>query len=329
MTGIATDTAAAVSSGVAARSVTVCESVLRDGLQGWPAIVATDAKVALVHAIAAAGFAELDVTSFVPASVVPQFGDALEVLAAVPDRLRTRVLTVNVKGVQRVVQAHQQVRRIDACGIPFSASEAHNIANLRRDHAAHRVAVGQMVEDLLTAGIQPLVGIATAFGCPITGRIDPDTVFDIASWLHSLGVRKIMLGDTTGMADPGRAECYLRFATQEWPDTDFVAHFHDNRGCGVANALAALRGGATTVDSSLGGLGGEPSSVDQGDVGESGNVATEDLAAVLDRLGYVTGLDIGRVLSVGALLEERLGRRLHSRVMRAGPVTDPASREGR
>jgi len=236
-----------------------------------------------------------------------------------------------VKGVRRVIEAHRHARRIDSCGIPFSASEAHNIANLRRDHAAHRVAVAQMVEELQAAAIEPLVGIATAYGCPISGRVDPDTVFGLTSWLRSLGVHKIMFGDTTGMADPGRAESYYRFATQEWPDTEFVAHFHDNRGCGVANVLAAIRAGVTTVDSSLGGLGGEPSSVDQGDVGESGNVATEDLAAVLDRLGYVyvTGLDVGRVLAAGALLEETLGRRLHSRVMRAGPVADSPSGEDR
>jgi hydroxymethylglutaryl-CoA lyase len=307
---------------VTTRPVQVCESVLRDGIQGWPVFIPTSEKVRLAQAIVDAGFAEVDVTSFVPSAMVPQFADAADVLAAIPDGINTRVLTVNVRGVERVVEAHARTRNIDCCGIPFSASEPHNIANLRRNHAEHRVQVEVIVEALAAAGIRPLVAIATAYGCPIGGRVDRDEVFDIASWLHSLGVRRIMFGDTTGMADPRRAYAMFEAATSEWPDVEFIAHFHDNRGCGLANALAAVAAGAHTVDSSLGGLGGEPSSVDQGEVGESGNVATEDMVAALERTGTSTGLDLRKVLAAGALLEDVVGRRLHSRVMRAGLIED-------
>lgn len=303
-------------------AVNVCEVVLRDGIQGWPDFIETTAKIDLVRAIAAAGFAELDVTSFVPPALVPQFADSAGILAAVPEQMTTRVLTPNIKGVERVIAAHREIRTVDYCGIPFSASEPHNLANLRRSHAEHREQLKPMIAALLDAGVRPLVAIATAYGCPIVGNVSKEQVFDIFGWLYDQGVRRIMFGDTTGMADPGRATDLFTSARLEWPEAELVAHFHDNRGVGVANTLAAVAAGATSVDSSLGGLGGEPSIVDQGDVGESGNVATEDLVAVLARLGIPTGLDLDLVLEAGSLLERIVGRRLHSRVQRSGVIVD-------
>jgi len=309
------------------KGVTVCEVVLRDGIQGWSDFIPTSRKASMIQAIVRAGFRELDVTSFVPPSVVPQFADASEVLGAVPDQVTTRVLTPNLKGVQRVISASREIRAIDFCGIPFSASEPHNIANLRRTHAEHREQLKPMIAQLLETGIAPLVAVATAYGCPIAGRVNQEQVLEIAGWLHDQGVRRLMFGDTTGMADPARAQDLFSAARLEWPDTEFVAHFHDNRGVGIANTLAAINAGAGSVDSSLGGLGGEPSSVDQGDVGESGNVATEDLVAVLARLGIETGLDEELVLEAGAAMEAVVGRRLHSRVLRAGLISDEPQRE--
>ena len=307
--------------------VAVCEVVLRDGIQGWPVFIRTQQKVELVHAISDAGFREIDVTSFVPPSVVPQFSDSTEVLAAVPGGLATRVLTPNLKGVQRVVAANREVRAIDYCGIPFSASEPHNVANLRRTHAQHREQLAPMIEVLLDAGIQPLVAVATAYGCPIVGRVPEDEVLQIAGWLYERGVRRLMFGDTTGMADPDRVRHLFITAIATWPDAEFVAHFHDNRGAGIANSLAAIEAGAQGVDASLGGLGGEPSSVDQGEVSESGNVVTEDLVALLERMGVATGTDPAKVLQAGAVLEAIVGRRLHSRVMRAGLIQDRPGEE--
>jgi len=304
------------------RRIGVCEVVLRDGIQGLPDFIATSDKVDLIGAIHAAGFGELDVTAFVPSSVVPQFADAAEVIAAVPPGVATRVLAPNRKGVSRVIAAHREIRSIDFCGIPFSASEPHNVANLRRTHAEHRAQLQPMIMDLLDCGIQPLVAVATAYGCPIAGRVEKDQVLEIAGWLYAQGVRRLMFGDTTGMADPRRAHDLFVSAKAEWPDAHLVAHFHDNRGAGIANTLAAIEGGADCVDSSLGGLGGEPSAVDQGDVGDSGNVATEDLVALLARLGIDTGVDTKRVLRAGAMLETIMGRPLHSRVMRAGLIAD-------
>lgn len=298
----------------------VCEAVLRDGIQGWPTFISTASKVKILDAVAAAGVREIDVTSFVPARVVPQFADALDVLAAVPASVATRVLTVNVKGARRVIEAGSAVRTVDRCGIPYSVSEPHNLANLRRTHTEHREVVAEMVDLLGSAGIDPLLGVATAYGCPVQGRVPLDDVLAVVDWAHGIGVRTLMFGDTTGTADPRTVRELFTLTLSTWPDLHLVAHFHDNRGLGVANALTAIECGAGTVDSSLGGLGGEPASVDQGDVGESGNVATEDLVAGLGRMGRRTGIDPAAVLSAGALVEQLLGRPLHSRVQRAGLV---------
>lgn len=300
--------------------VVVCDAFLRDGIQGWPDVLPTAAKVSVVDALVASGVAEFDVTSFVPAKLVPQFADRLDVLAAVPDGVAIRVLTVNERGIDGVVDAHRSVRTIDRCGIPYSVSEPHNLANLRRNHAEHRIAVTAMVGTLLGEGIDPLLGIATAYGCPIQGRVPRGDVVDTIAWAYGLGVRTMMFGDTTGTGDPATVTELFEEATSTWPDVHFIAHFHDNRGLGIANTIAAIRAGAKTVDASLGGVGGEPSTVDQGEVGESGNVTTEDLVVGLEQMGISTGIDRAALLAAGRVAETALGRRLHSRVLRAGLI---------
>lgn len=303
--------------------VSVCEAWLRDGIQGWREVLSTADKIRMLRAVVAAGVREIDVTSFVPSHVVPQFFDAEAVVAAVPGDVTIRVLTVNVRGAHRVVEVHNRVRPIDRCGFPISASEPHNIANLRRDHAAHKLAVAEMVQALGQAGIAPLLCVATAFGCPIQGQVDPTDVLALAAWGYALGVRAIMFSDTTGMANPRRVRELFAAAEAEHPDVEFIGHFHDNRGCGIANTLAAIDAGAATVDASLGGIGGEPAAVDQGFVGESGNVATEDLVAVLQQMGMRTGIDLASLIDAGSLAEKLLGRPLLSRIQRAGPIAAP------
>jgi hydroxymethylglutaryl-CoA lyase len=304
---------------VPGQEVAICEASLRDGLQGWPRVVPATAKIELLRAVAAAGVTEIDVTSFVPASTVPQFADAEQVLAGVPDGVTVRVLTVNVRGARRVADAKAAGARIDRCGFPISASEPHNLANLRRDHAAHKAAVAEMVEVLGGAGIAPLLGVATTYGCPIQGHVSRGDVLALVEWGYRLGIRSIMFGDTTGAADPLAVRQLFSAAISAYPDVEFIGHFHDNRGCGIANTLAAIDAGAATVEGSLGGIGGEPAAVEQGLVGESGNVATEDLVAVLAQMGVRTGIDLPALLKAGALAEELLGRPLLSRVQRAGP----------
>lgn len=302
---------------MATKGAAFCELVLRDGIQGWPTFIPTARKIDILHAIAATGIDEIDVTSFVPSSSVPQFADALDVLAAVPDGVRTRVLTVNSRGVDRVIDAHRTVHPIDVCGIPVSASDAHNRANLRRTKAEHRRVMEEMVARLLTAGISPLIGVVTAFGCPLQGRVPRSDVFDIVQWAHDLGARSIMFGDTTGLAHPQLVRETIGEARERWPDVLYIGHFHDNRGVGVVNSLAALEAGADMVDGSLGGIGGEPPVVEQGFVGEAGNTATEDLVSMLCAMGHLPHVDVAAVLEAGALMQEVTGRPLHSRVQLA------------
>jgi len=302
----------------AGQAVEFCEVLLRDGIQSWPQFIPTAEKVRLLKAIVAAGVKEVDAASFVSAKLVPQFADKLELLAAVDDDVRVRVLTVNAKGAAGVIEAHQSARRIDLCGIPFSVSEPHNLANLRRTHAEHRAAVSAMVDDLLAAGIKPLIGVATAFGCPIRGRIDPAESLALAQWAYDLGVRDIMFGDTTGLADPATVAQLFSSAVAEMDGVNLIAHFHDNRGAGIANALAAIAAGATTVDACLGGIGGEPKAIELGLVGDQGNVTSEDLIAVLSAMGVETGVNPEALLQAGMIAEETIGQKLFSKVQRAG-----------
>jgi hydroxymethylglutaryl-CoA lyase len=297
--------------------ITVCECWARDGLQGWPTFVSTEEKLRVIDAAADAGVREIDATSFVPTATVPQFADAEALMEGVPDGLAVRVLAANRRGAERAVESHVRTGRVDYIGFPISASEPHNLANLRRDHATHLGELEEMVELALAAGINPLLGIATAFGCPIQGAVRPDTVFGLVDWATRRGIRSVMLADTTGMADPIQARQLFSTAVNTYPDVRFIAHFHDNRGRAMVNSLAAVDVGIRVVDSCLGGVGGEPAVVDQGQAGDLGNLSTEDVASVLQQMTIDTGIELDALLHAGALAEQVLGRPLGSKVLRA------------
>lgn len=297
-----------------------CELLLRDGIQGWPTVLSTDDKLRLAHAIDRAGVAEIDLTSFVPARTVPQFADAECLLEAFEGQADIRVLAVNQKGVDRLIEAHRQTGAIDTCGMPISASESHNKANLRCDHPTHKDRLRRMVDDLADAGVTPMVCVATAWGCPIEGRVEPDDVIALAVWLDGIGVKRIMLGDTTGMANPQTSFSLFDRLKAECPGTGLIAHFHDNRGFGLANVLAAIQAGVTSIDACLGGLGGEPASVEQGHVGMSGNVVSEDLISMLEEMGYQTRVDLPALLHAGQLAETIIQQPLFSKAQRLRSV---------
>lgn len=299
------------------RSVRFCEAWLRDGIQSWPDHVATDDKLRMVAAITAAGVGELDLTAFVSRRLVPQFSDGEAVLQGAGDVLR-RVLAVTPEGAVQAVAAHHAGARIDRCGIPFSVSEPHNLANIRRSHAEHREAVARMIDILNEAGIAPLFGAVTAWGCPFRGVIPAEDAMAVAAWGVERGARVVMFGDTTGMADPAGVRRLFGMARREWPSVELIAHFHDNRGLGIANTLAAIESGADTVDGCLGGVGGEPRKVELGLTGDQGNTVSEDLVAMLEAMGFETGIDPAALCNAGRLAEEILDRPLHSRVLRAG-----------
>lgn len=300
-------------------AVTICECWSRDGIQSWPDALSTEQKLEVLDAALAAGVREFDATSFVPVKVVPQFFDNVAVLEHLAQQdVYVRVLAPNLRGFQLAIEAHEKTGAVDAIGFPISASEPHNLANVRRTHEQHLGEIKGMVEVGLDAGVQVMAAVATAFGCPIIGHVEEDTVFRIAGTLVEFGVSRIMLSDTTGLADPVRIHRFTERARREFPDLELIAHFHDTRGTGLLNTWAAVESGITTLDSSLGGLGGEPRSVEQNHSGETGNVVTEDLVVALERAGVSTGIDIEKILEAGRVQERVTGATGRSQVLRTG-----------
>lgn len=304
------------------QSVTVCECWPRDGIQGWPAVDTTD-KLRMIDAIVEAGFREIDATSFVPASVVPQFFDAEDVLAHLARQpVSVRVVAPNRRGFERAADIAGRLGVIDTVGFPISASEPHNLANVRRTHADHLVEIRQMIRIGHDAGMSVIGAVATAFGCPIQGYVAEETVFGIARQLVDAGLDRMMLSDTTGLADPVRVHAYMQRAKEEFPELGLVAHFHDTRGTGLLNTWAALEAGVDVIDSCLGGLGGEPAAIEQNHSGETGNIATEDLVVALERAGIETGIDIDQMMAASSLQSSIVGTASRAQVTRTGTGLD-------
>jgi hydroxymethylglutaryl-CoA lyase len=305
--------------GLLPASVRVCECWSRDGIQSWPEAIPTEQKVHVLDKALAAGVREFDATSFVPVKVVPQFFDNMAILEHLAGRdVYVRVLAPNLRGFQLAIEANASTGAVNAIGFPISASEAHNLANVRRNHEQHLAEIKGMVRSGLDAGIQVMAAVATAYGCPILGHVDEEIVFGIARTLVDYGVSRLMLSDTTGLADPVRVRRFAERAKQEFPGVELIAHFHDTRGTGLLNTWAAVESGITTVDSSLGGLGGEPRSVEQNHSGETGNVATEDLVVALERAGVSTGINIAALLDAGRAQEQVTGSASRAQVLRTG-----------
>jgi len=283
----------------------------RDGFQNEPEVIATDDKVRLVELLARTGVSRLEVTSFVRADVIPQLADGAEVLrrAEIPDDVSVTVLIPNERGLENALELRD---RFDEVNLFLSASEAHNRKNVNRSIAEslsglERVIARARGEELRCEGV-----ISVAFGCPYEGEVPRERVLEIARRLVDAGCEEIAFGDTTGMANPIQVE---RFFDGLDLGVELTAHFHNTRGQGLANVVAALRAGVRSFESSFGELGGCPVPP-----GATGNVATEDLVSMLHEMGYETGIDLGRVLEAARAAQEVLGRPLGSHVLTAGPV---------
>ncbi|MDT3444668.1 MULTISPECIES: hydroxymethylglutaryl-CoA lyase [unclassified Pseudofrankia] len=310
--------------------VRVCECWSRDGIQSWPSAIPTEQKIDVLDKAIAAGIVEFDATSFVPVKVVPQFFDNIAILEHLASRdVYVRVLAPNLKGFQLAIDAGNRIGAIDAIGFPISASEAHNLANVRRTHEQHLTEIKEMVQAGLDADVTVMAAVATAFGCPIVGDVDEEVVFGIAGTLVGYGVTRIMLSDTTGLADPVRVRRFVERARRDFPGVELIAHFHDTRGTGLLNTWAAVESGVGVVDSSLGGLGGEPKAVEQNHSGETGNVATEDLVVALERAGLRTGIDVEALLDAGRAQERVTMVAARAQVLRTGSgLGTPSHRPG-
>ncbi|MFG1374290.1 hydroxymethylglutaryl-CoA lyase [Xanthobacter oligotrophicus] len=305
-----------------AEYVAVREVGLRDGLQMVASVLPAEHKLAWCRAELAAGVREMEVTSFVPPKVVPQFVDADAVgrgALALPG-LRASALVVNLKGAQRAFEAG-----FTLVGYVVSASEAHSLANARRttDDAIAEYARIREARDARPdgTGIALSVAVATAFGCTMQGPVAVARVVEVAEALLSIGAEEIMLADTVGYADPAAVAVLFPAVAAVAGQVPLSAHFHDTRGLGLANVCAALEAGVRHFDASLGGLGGCPFAP-----GATGNIALEDTVFLLERLGFETGIDLPALLALRATVETWLpGERFGGALARAGlPRSAPA-----
>jgi hydroxymethylglutaryl-CoA lyase len=286
----------------------------RDGFQNEPEVIATDDKVRLVEMLAATGLRRLEVTSFVRADVVPQLADAGEVLerARIPEEVSVSVLIPNQRGLEAAL-AHRD--RIDEVNVFLSASESHNRHNVNRSVSESVAGAEAVFAEAGAAGLRCEGVISTSFGCPYEGDVDPARVLEIAATLAAAGAAEIGFGDTTGMANPVQVREFFERARAQLPGVELTAHFHNTRGQGLANVLAALDAGCESFESSFGELGGCPFPP-----GATGNIATEDLVSMLHEMGIETGIDLEKLILAAREAQEVLGRPLGSHTLLAGPV---------
>jgi hydroxymethylglutaryl-CoA lyase len=293
----------------------------RDGFQNEPELIPTEEKVRLIEMLAATGVGRLELTSFVRATVVPQLADAAEVLAAVfiPDTVDTSVLVPTPRGLDRALEFAEKV---DQVTVFVSASETHNRKNVNRTIEESMTALAPMLGRIEAAGLRPSAAISTSFGCPYEGHVPEERVREIAGRLVDAGVLEVLFGDTTGMANPVQVRGFFdRMGEALGERTELTAHFHNTRGCGLANVVAALQGGCESFESSFGELGGCPFPP-----GATGNIASEDLVSMLAEMGVETGIDLPRLLAASAEVQRLLGRPLTSHTLIAGPVEwEPSS----
>lgn len=293
--------------------VEISEVGPRDGLQNTSTFMPTAAKKAWISAEAAAGVREIEVCSFVPPKLIPQFGDAAEVVAhalTVPN-LAVAALVPNLKGAERALAAG-----VHKISFTLSVSRTHSLANVRKTPDEQLAEFRRIVESRNAAAHKPLLsgGLSTAFGCTYEGRVDEDEVRRLAVALVEAGADDISLADTVGYADPAQIKRIFSAVRRDIGGKLTGAHLHDTRGLGLANALAALETGITTLDSSLGGLGGCPYAP-----GASGNIVTEDLVFMVEKMGLRTGIDLERLLAVRRQVEAALpGAEFHGNLARAG-----------
>jgi hydroxymethylglutaryl-CoA lyase len=282
--------------------ILVSEVGPRDGLQSVDRVMPLEAKKAWIAAEAAAGVREIEVGSFVPPRLLPQMADTAELVrfASGIDGLNVAVLVPNLRGAEDAIRAG--ARKLS---IPFSMSETHSLKNVRKDHPAMIQEI-RSISALVASGTGERphfeVGLATAFGCTIEGPVEEDRVVRLAEAALEAGAAEVGLSDTTGYANPAQVKRLVRRLKAALGEGKLnTLHLHNTRGLGLANALAGLEEGITTLDASLGGLGGCPFAP-----GASGNIVTEDLVFMLEAMGIRTGIDLDKLLEVRSIIAEAL-----------------------
>jgi len=273
----------------------------RDGLQSWPSIVSTPAKIGLITGLLECGFRRVEATSMVHPDRVPQLADAEAVLEALQDRIANlRVLVPNRRGLERAQQ--EGVRNV---AVTVAATDGYNEHNLNRSVKETLDEIEDLVGLAGRDGIVVDASVSVAFGCPYEGRVSPERVAQVASALAGAGIAEIALADTIGVANPAQVETVFQAMKEALPDVRWGAHFHDARGAAMANLLSALETGVSLFEGSVGGIGGSPFAP-----GAAGNLCSEDALAMLESMGIEIGVDVRRLVQVARGLERTLGERL-------------------
>lgn len=282
----------------------------RDGLQIEPTWVATADKIALIDQLSLAGFSRIEAGSFVSPKAIPALRDGEQVFQGIQRKpgVIYVALIPNLKGALRAIES-----RADELNLVMSASQTHNLANMRMRCEASLAAFGEIVSVGADHPVRLNGSIATTFGCPFEGKIDEDRVLQFVDAYLELGIQGISLADTTGMANPRQVERLVKRVLQRVSASDLTLHFHNTRGLGLCNVLAAYEAGARRFDAALGGLGGCPFAP-----GASGNICTEDLVNLCEEVGIHTGIDLPHLLHMSRRLPALLGHELPGQVAKAG-----------
>jgi hydroxymethylglutaryl-CoA lyase len=288
--------------------VTITEVGPRDGLQNESRTITLEDKVRLTDALSRTGLSRIEAVSFVSPKAIPQMANASELMAAIERAPGVTYigLVPNERGSRDAIAAG-----VDEIAVVVSASESHNRANVNMTVAESLEAIRNIAGIATEAGVPWSGYISTAFGCPYEGEVAAERVLEIAGELREIGANAIALGDTIGVGNPRQVFELVSRLGERMPAEEMRVHFHDTRGMALANVVAAMQAGASQFDGSIGGLGGCPYAP-----GASGNVATEDMIAMLHRMGVATGVGEGALIDVAWLAEEMVGRPLEGRVKR-------------
>ena len=287
------------------------EVATRDGLQMESRFVDTDDKVALINELSRLGYAKIEVSSFTSPQAIPTLRDAEAVMQRI-DRLPHVIYTAlvpNVRGGERALEC-----RTDEFNLVMSASETHNLSNLRMTREQSFRQLRDVIALAKGAGVRSNVSLSCAFGCPMEGEVAPEVVIGWIDRFAEAGAWGVTLCDTTGMAYPNQVQALCRMAIERYPSLNFTAHFHNTRAMGLVNTVAAVEAGIRCLDMSLGGIGGCPYAP-----GASGNVPTEDVVHMLECMGYSTGLNLEGLVAAAQHLQRLVGHELPAQVTRAGP----------
>ncbi|MCI2808321.1 hydroxymethylglutaryl-CoA lyase [Eoetvoesiella caeni] len=288
------------------------EVCTRDGFQMEAEFIPTEQKIALINALSRTGISMIEVTSFTSPKAIPMLADAEAVMGQI-DRVpgvRYAALVPNVRGCERALFCN-----VDEINVVMSASPSHNLANLRMTPEQSMDQLSQIAKQVDGQAFLN-VSLATAFGCPFEGDVPVSRVLDTVQQFSDLGFQGVSLCDTTGMANPKQVNEICWQVQSRWPSIRFTAHFHNTRGMGLANAVAALQAGITHFDASLGGLGGCPFAP-----GASGNICTEDMVHMFQAMGYETEVDLESLLDMARVLPDIVKHEVPGQVAKAGPST--------